>query len=465
MSTITRELAKLFRKITNSEIDAEGNAHVVLSPADSLLINNARIALASLEAEPVAWAHRLINKRNGVVHPWVYGSAEACPSEGDIFNIEVMPLYTVPPAPVSVPAAMEMDDDFDSAFEHGKAVGWNAYRAAMLQAEPVSNSDELPLDYLQGHKDGLEWAAQLAEANHPQTGDWLYDDPIDLARAIRKGPDMPTVQGGNSPVIPDEVLSAIRKVARIRTDFDHFDGDRRGIGDCLDEAEQELIVTINKYASQLAAEPIATNDVREQQTAVPPIQADVAQAIENLKQKLVECNRYNYCADAVKNVEDACHAAMLQGSQPVSKREQVRREHAEWSDKTFGDVGPVGPLKHLSKEALEAAAEPDDLSEWADMQFLLWDAQRRAGISDGEITAAMEEKLKVNMARQWPEPKDGEPRQHLKPAPQTVPDSVISAAVNGIMATYADNAEDCREMIRTHVEQACRAAIQESGHG
>ncbi|EFH8829129.1 DUF551 domain-containing protein [Escherichia coli] len=114
-----------------------------------------------------------------------------------------MPLYTVPPAPVSVPAAMEIDDDFDSAFEHGKAVGWNAYRAAMLQAEPVSNSDELPLDYLQGHKDGLEWAAQLAEANHPQTGDWLYDDPIDLARAIRKGPDMPTVQGGNSPVTPD----------------------------------------------------------------------------------------------------------------------------------------------------------------------------------------------------------------------------------------------------------------------
>ncbi|EAM7697156.1 hypothetical protein E7934_13440 [Salmonella enterica] len=81
----------------------------------------------------------------------------------------------------------------------------DACRAAMLQAEPVSNSDELPLDYLQGHKDGLEWAAQLAEANHPQTGDWLYDDPIDLARAIRKGPDMPTVQGGNSPVIPDDV--------------------------------------------------------------------------------------------------------------------------------------------------------------------------------------------------------------------------------------------------------------------
>ena len=49
----------------------------------------------------------------------------------------------------------------------------------------------------------------------------------------------------------------------------------------------------------------------------------------------------------------------------------------------------IGPLKHLSK-ALEAAAEPDDLSEWADIRFLLWDAQRRAGIGDAEITAAME---------------------------------------------------------------------------
>lgn len=85
---------------------------------------------------------------------------------------------------------------------------WNACRAAMLQgAEAVSNRDELPLDYLQGHKDGLEWAAQLAEANHPQTGDWLYDDPIELARAIRKGPDMPTVQAGNYPVTPDGWIS------------------------------------------------------------------------------------------------------------------------------------------------------------------------------------------------------------------------------------------------------------------
>lgn len=66
--------------------------------------------------------------------------------------------------------------------------------AFRLSAMDSSESVELPLDYLQGHKDGLEWAAQLAEANHHETGDWLYDDPIELAKAIRKGPDMPPVQ-------------------------------------------------------------------------------------------------------------------------------------------------------------------------------------------------------------------------------------------------------------------------------
>lgn len=73
----------------------------------------------------------------------------------------------------------------------------------MALAAMDSESGCLPLDYLQGHKDGLEWAAQLAEANHPETGDWLYDDPIDLAKAIRKGPDMPPAQpvADSEPVI------------------------------------------------------------------------------------------------------------------------------------------------------------------------------------------------------------------------------------------------------------------------
>lgn len=129
------------------------------------------------------------------------------------------------------------------------------------------------------------------------------------------------------------------------------------------------------------------------------------------------------------------------------ERELIRHEHAKWSDSTFGCVGPIGPLKHLSKEALEAAAEPDDLSEWADMQFLLWDAQRRAGISDAEITAAMEDKLKINMERQWPEPKDGEPRLHIKePGNSPVaPDGLLGCGENcwscGKYFTYEQHSE------------------------
>lgn len=192
MSTITKEW--LLKTIAELEEERDATPGAVNEDA-AMALAAMKLALASLEAEPVAWLLSGGGAKNNV--SFDSGNAYAAQLR------EVTPLYTAPPAPVSVPAAMEIDDDFDSAFEHGKAVGWNAYRAAMLQAEPVSNSDELPLDYLQGHKDGLEWAAQLAEANHPQTGDWLYDDQIELAMAIRKGPDMPTVQGGNSPVIPD----------------------------------------------------------------------------------------------------------------------------------------------------------------------------------------------------------------------------------------------------------------------
>ncbi|SXZ66096.1 Uncharacterised protein [Klebsiella pneumoniae] len=211
---------------------------------------------------------------------------------------------------------------------------------AAMDSEPV----EMPLDYLQGHKDGLEWASQLAEANHPETGDWLYDDPIELAKAIRKGPDMPPVQpvadsepvawtwqhlkqwyvtndeerarelawdgvkveqlyrhaqpvpvvsadllhtaasaiedllttkdrtgacvwfdlpfrlrsaanAHSAPVVPDDVLAALQKVARIRLDLNDLDGDRRGIADCLGDAEEALIEVVNRRAAMLAAAP------------------------------------------------------------------------------------------------------------------------------------------------------------------------------------------------------------------
>ncbi|HDS3539505.1 TPA: DUF551 domain-containing protein [Escherichia coli] len=279
MTTITKERIELFIK----------------NPLDNGLTRGeqmelARIALASLEAEPIGFRCR----RNDNLGDWSYVYHRE-PDDFERKHLVIEGIYAAPPAPV-VPEEKPIPNPLsmyavDAVAAIAEVRGWNACHAAMLQSG----------NFRENKNSSTNNFREIAETST------------------------------NYPVIPSEVLSAILKVAKIRADFDDFDGDRRGIGDCLDEAEQELIVTINKYASQLAAEPIATNDVREQ-TAVPPvpvIQADVAQAIEKLKRKLVECNRYNYCADAVKGVEYACHAAMLHGSQPVSNHEELPLDYLQ----------------------------------------------------------------------------------------------------------------------------------------
>ena len=127
MSTITKEW--LQQKIADMEAIRD-DIPFGLGEDGTNTLAAMRIALASLEAEAVAYIFK---------HPagrlfW------ALTDESNKGQSDVMPVYTAPPAPVSVPAAMEMDDDFDSSFEHGKAVGWNAYRAAMLQGAENAES-------------------------------------------------------------------------------------------------------------------------------------------------------------------------------------------------------------------------------------------------------------------------------------------------------------------------------------
>ncbi|HFI2249188.1 TPA: DUF551 domain-containing protein, partial [Escherichia coli] len=138
------------------------------------------------------------------------------PDDFERKHLVIEGIYAAPPAPV-VPEEKPIPNPLsmyavDAVAAIAEVRGWNACRAAMLHsAEPASNHEELPLDYLQGQKDGLEWAAQLAEANHPQTGDWLYDDPLELAKAIRKGPDMPEFDGP-TPVTPDGWISCSERM-------------------------------------------------------------------------------------------------------------------------------------------------------------------------------------------------------------------------------------------------------------
>ncbi|HAX3659889.1 TPA: DUF551 domain-containing protein [Escherichia coli] len=286
MTTITKERLLTIKQWR----ETYGPGSNVVLPAEEAE-ELARIALTSLEAEPVAYIFK---------HPagklfW------ALTDESNKEQADVIPVYAAAPASVVPDNASE---PLAYAYKELTPEIMRNHLAVFERYGIAPNDSSTTIQALRIALDGIERSDAMLHGAEPVSQTYKLNE---LA--------------GNSPVIPGEVLSAILKVARVRADFDDFDGDRRGIGDCLDEAEQELIVTINKYASQLAAGPIAPNDVREQ-TAVPPvpvIQADVAQAIEKLKRKLVECNRYNYCADAVKGVEYACHAAMLQGSQPVSQ--------------------------------------------------------------------------------------------------------------------------------------------------
>lgn len=130
MSTITKE------RLT--ELSRRENVGAILGEEIAEL---ARIALASLEVEAVGEV--VLGEYDDCgCHPDARVACIAADGQADWENFkDGTRFYTAPPAPISVPAAMEMDDDFDSAFEHGKAVGWNAYRAAMLQS--FGNSEQL----------------------------------------------------------------------------------------------------------------------------------------------------------------------------------------------------------------------------------------------------------------------------------------------------------------------------------
>lgn len=210
MTTITKERLLTIKQWR----ETYGPGSNVVLPAEEAE-ELARIALASLAAKPIGAFH--------IAEQQVDGTSDYLKDGEWPIDNGIIEVYAAPPVPV-VPEEKPMPNPLsmyavDAVAAIAEVRGWNACRAAMLQS------------------------GNFRENKNSST---------------------------NYPVIPSEVLSAIQKVAKIRADFDDFDGDRRGIGDCLDEAEQELIVTINKYASQLAAEPIAPNDVREQ-TAIPQV--------------------------------------------------------------------------------------------------------------------------------------------------------------------------------------------------
>ena len=224
MTTMNREEQKQVLIDTANHIIHRDNT----SPYSENLRELARIALAALEVEPIGFRCR----RNDNLGDWSYVYHRE-PDDFERKHLVIEGIYAAPPAPV-VPEEKPMPNPLsmyavDAVAAIAEVRGWNACRAAMLQSG----------NFRENKNSSTNNFREIAETST------------------------------NYPVIPSEVLSAILKVAKIRADFDDFDGDRRGIGDCLDETEHELIVTINKYASQLAVEPVVPDDVLEQTVASP----------------------------------------------------------------------------------------------------------------------------------------------------------------------------------------------------
>ena len=105
----------------------------------------ARIALASLEAEPVGAFH--------IAEQQVDGTSDYIKDGEWPIDNGTIEVYAAPPVPV-VPAALPENDDEDGhdidylepseVYSLGRTAGWNACRAAMLHgAEPVSQTYKL----------------------------------------------------------------------------------------------------------------------------------------------------------------------------------------------------------------------------------------------------------------------------------------------------------------------------------
>ncbi len=96
------------------------------------------------------------------------------------------------------------------------------------------------------------------------------------------------------------------------------------------------------------------------------------------------------------------------------------RAHALWSEKNFGtsdESGPVGPLRHLSKEAIEASQNPSDIMEFADIAFLFLDSMRRAGHTAEDLAEAMDAKQAILEKRVYRKSGVDQPVEHDRSIP------------------------------------------------
>ncbi|HGG3147452.1 TPA: hypothetical protein ACJFXU_003815 [Salmonella enterica subsp. salamae] len=196
MTTITRERAQ--------EIFLGNGPEPTASEQREL----ARIALASLEAETVAWTDAEELRDLRTVGFCEMFTVEPVSKDADMYR--VIPLYTAPPAPVSVPDGLKQAVEF---YEQAKqenipvetgawkdAVNWvleEACRATMLQAEPVTTANKLGNS--QVHSDCCQEQSPIDHGYRPECECSGCKATARICAELT----------GNSPVIPEGLVKAV----------------------------------------------------------------------------------------------------------------------------------------------------------------------------------------------------------------------------------------------------------------
>ncbi|CAM3451160.1 hypothetical protein KLVA111870_02165 [Klebsiella variicola] len=115
-------------------------------------------------------------------------------------------------------------------------------QCAALFEIALAAMDSKPVAYM--YRDNLHSDARFSLES--KIGNWSPEDINEYEIS-----ETPLYRHAQQPVVPDDVLDALQKGARIRLDMNDFDGDRRGIADCLCDAEEALIEVVNRRAAML----------------------------------------------------------------------------------------------------------------------------------------------------------------------------------------------------------------------
>ena len=189
MITFTKEqlIASAHARIEFAEMMLSGELEPLKERTWSIELELARIALASLEAEPVAWLLSGGGAKNHV--SFDSGNAYADPLR------EVTPLYTAQPAPVAPDEMTPQQASRSYGGEvRGYRDGWNACRAAMLQGADgtLTNEGTIPVTQFKPVADlyGLtsptggetSFTFDAVEARDFIDGGWSCQEYVELGR-------------------------------------------------------------------------------------------------------------------------------------------------------------------------------------------------------------------------------------------------------------------------------------------